>query len=300
MIFEANIIAEDKIILNNWESELIGLQINDLCFSGCGMNLVITLDDNSRPVVRSIKSAIRSLEPQKLEWSTKTCDSLTVNPSATLIPYRSQPVLRSGTVETRDNGPGMSSTMLIEQTKPRTIEIRRSFQSAEGPIENVDSLSVLPDWPNIKNTKLALTWPASKEEKIRIFVNKAAQTWYGLRDTPEENFPCIIHRDQQAVRSIVSRPVPEHSFQAQLADSALAGSNILKLNGNSRKRKPISSEINISSSSFKQQRSFKSTGMQQRVEQLYGYRIEDGRLMEKLDRKEQLEAMAACKADMGH
>lgn len=198
------------------------------------MNLVITLDDNPRPVVRPIQSAIRLLEPEKLEWSTSTCTSLSTNPSATLIPSRSRSVLRSGITKIQDDRSGMATMMLVRSNNPRSLEITRSFQSTDGSIvENELSITALPDWPNIEKTELALTWPRNNEEKITIVLNKATQKWHSFSDAPEEMLPSIIHRDQRAVKSFVrsQRGIGYESinhsgiFRASLANPNSTGSS---------------------------------------------------------------------------
>lgn len=241
--FEANTKSEDIAVSTVWKSQVIGLRINELSFSSCGMNLVITLVDDPRPVVRPIQSAILLREPPKLEWPINACTSLAANSSVTVMPYRSRSVLRSGAAEIQDDGSGKPSTILMNDK--RNIEITRSSQPAEGPAdlnENVLSISALPDWPNIEKTKLALAWPASKEEKIKIVLNQAAQSWYSLSDAAEKNLPSLIHRDQRTVKpsirytdsayhlvnmgydhDTVNLSVNHAILREQLADSTFAG-----------------------------------------------------------------------------
>lgn len=55
-------------------------------------------------------------------------------------------------------------------------------------------LTRLPDWPDITATSIALQLPQSKQETIRMILNKAERIWYSTSDPLDDHLPAIIER----------------------------------------------------------------------------------------------------------
>ncbi|KAL9100710.1 MAG: hypothetical protein Q9187_009334, partial [Circinaria calcarea] len=68
--------------------------------------------------------------------------------------------------------------------------------------QEVLSLAGLPNWPQIKDASLTVQMPMSRDEKVKLILNKAAKRWYDVLDPADEHLPAIVHRDQRSLRPI--------------------------------------------------------------------------------------------------
>lgn len=83
-------------------------------------------------------------------------------------------------------------------------------------------ITALPNsWNNLRNVTPALQLPKSKDENIRIVLNKAAEPWYDMskngREEGEECLPAIIDRDVQHIRMLGVRGIEESGASALLS-----------------------------------------------------------------------------------
>lgn len=50
----------------------------------------------------------------------------------------------------------------------------------------------LPTWASNENANIAIRTPETKDEMIKIILNKAAKPWYGMADPVNEHLPAVI------------------------------------------------------------------------------------------------------------
>jgi hypothetical protein len=82
----------------------------------------------------------------------------------------------------------------------RTIKV--NFNSNVGTVAEVELLN-LPDWDYLENTVSTVIGPKTREEKINIILEAAAEPWYDISDKKRADksyLPLLIQKEQRAVK----------------------------------------------------------------------------------------------------
>lgn len=178
-----------------------------LNFSACGTQIIVKLCGCVHPEVHSIES-----EPV-YQWALQQSQGHKLSPQ----PSEKKNAENGGqTINTRrqddELAVGLRPTLLelgkIEADKSALHKVVFSkyrsqheiqiMNRSEG-VEEVQSLVSLPDWLGIDNTHVSIHAPTTREERIKIVLNKAAQPWYNLSEDLDINLPAVVRKDTRAL-----------------------------------------------------------------------------------------------------
>lgn len=102
---------------------------------------------------------------------------------------------------------GSQSIIQLANTK-NSIELQKQWTNELGVAENESlTLTLLPNWPETKSLQSHIVLPTTKDEPIRIVLDKTAETWNSMSGLSSDNkFPGVIERDRGTFRSPTARP----------------------------------------------------------------------------------------------
>lgn len=105
--------------------------------------------------------------------------------------------------------PGMtlmnSSENIIGQTSITSGSIQLRYSaisktndgSATHGSDTVFKAATLPMWPAVNTTAASIAWPKSKDDLVRIVLDKTPQPWYDLEGPMDQHFPAVIDQDRR-------------------------------------------------------------------------------------------------------
>jgi hypothetical protein len=173
-----------------------------LNFSACGTQVIVKFCGRFLPEVHSIKS-----DPV-YQWALKQnkAQSREHGPLGTQKHHRSN-FSNGGELAVAShpkslgldrivaNDSSSHGVVLSSSRSKREIQV---IQRSEG-VEEAQPLVSLPNWEGIDDINISITTPSTRDERVKIILNKAAKPWYSLSDSPDVNLPAIVQKDTRAL-----------------------------------------------------------------------------------------------------
>jgi hypothetical protein len=203
-------------------SELKSLyQISDISFTADG-RMIVKSHLNNYPEVWET-----GLEGKQVRISTS------IPPSTQLLRRNGEEALQLSSLS--ESGftirPGMalvnSSDNIIAQTNITSGSIQLQYstvsknddRSVVHHSSTVFKAATLPMWPAVDTTAASIAWPKSKDDLVRIVLDKTPQSWYDLDGPMDQHFPAVIDQDRRLwdhskVRKETMKQIPNSQLPA--------------------------------------------------------------------------------------
>jgi hypothetical protein len=172
-----------------------------LNFSACGTQFIVKFSEAFLPQVHSITS-----DPV-YQWALSQVQSANYEDTVSdkrnsqrLTKFHHGPMLDSRSTNFdigQITATQSSSTQAVLSTKNARRDIQIKHRTSEG-VEETQPLLSLPRWEGLDAVSVGVH-ACSRDEKIRIVLNKAAQPSYSLDEPAEVKFPAVIKKDARAL-----------------------------------------------------------------------------------------------------
>lgn len=93
-------------------------------------------------------------------------------------------------------------------------------------VTGVVELIKLPDWPDMAATNIALQLPQSRQETIRMVLNKVEKTWYRPSDPLDNHLPAVIERQ---LPLLSSRLIMGHKRHQEIEETEVESNKRLRM-----------------------------------------------------------------------
>ena len=175
-----------------------GLQ--EMNVSSCGNFLVMSFP-GKRPIIQSIAPYVTSDQKSQssdVVTSPNQKEVQTLSAAGHLSLVSAGQVLKKLDVEICENG---SHSSLGVRKSTTSIEINQWSQNEAGTMKRRQRLTMLPRWPTMEDTGVAVRWPFEKEQMVKIVMNQSSKKYYS-HATAEivEAGPILIQRDTRALQ----------------------------------------------------------------------------------------------------
>jgi hypothetical protein len=182
-------------------------EIKDISFSECGEHLVLQSPDISRPRIISIKDestyqAAQTNSPHNDNGSKQNVTPVDMNTShgpSTLIPPLAGKVLKRSNVAITQDVAELGTVTVQQNKTSGNLEVQRHMHHTDS--YEALSLTVLPAWPEINESNVAVQLPSQQDDSVNIILNRTAKRWYTVSDSPNAHLPAMIQRDQRSIKS---------------------------------------------------------------------------------------------------
>lgn len=188
---------------NLWSCNNSPFEVESVAFSKDGNHLVINFSMDRRPIIIPIPEYVFAV-CRIGQFPDQLSSCLTKSPPSEsllgngLYSEFSGSLIRSAayTVGPSGNGAGF-----VSMASNGSVELslwhqeNRSASTAE-----VEIIALPMDWVTVDHSKTSLQLPKTKDESIRIILNKAARPFYDMTDAVDSHLPAVIERSVGSVR----------------------------------------------------------------------------------------------------
>lgn len=94
-----------------------------------------------------------------------------------------------------NNGNEIFSNISIHT--PRRAGMQISLVCQEEQLKTSQPILCLPNWRSARGVDVNVKVPSSREEKLKIIINKAAQPTYTMANENDTNLPAVVFKDQR-------------------------------------------------------------------------------------------------------
>lgn len=176
-----------------------------MSFSDCGRSLVIQRHGFPHPSIKSIEKCLcfkRRQNKGKSDRKSRSERSIvhsTVRVGEVLA-YDTG-TLRSGQIQHFAGPHGSQHTQHLQVTVSGVagIGLVQSHSGHNGDVTSLQPMVALPSTAGTHHLHVNMELPQSKEELIKLIVNKSAQPVYSLDDDQDRHFPAMITKNQKAL-----------------------------------------------------------------------------------------------------
>lgn len=182
--------------------------MEDVHFSTCGNYIVIQTNKSSVPEVAPIDWEELTDVPQTTHHGDQHGET-TDNRMITITPNTgpgihapgasSEAIFRGGT-SVADNGHATGFSVVHTSSE---ISIRMWQSEGEGTKQEtkqeVLQLTKLPAWNELATSSVAVSRPRSKEDAVKIVLNKTARQWEDMVGQVDTNLPALVARDPRTL-----------------------------------------------------------------------------------------------------
>ena len=114
------------------------------------------------------------------------------------IPFAHK-VLRGSNLTLEGDGP---MDMTHVSSTEASVSIHHLSTNSLGTTVHESLLLVeMPMWPGVEDLDVDVALPRTKDDPVRIILNKAAQPWSDLSEPENKHFPAIMTRKQKSLRT---------------------------------------------------------------------------------------------------
>lgn len=164
---------------------------------------MVTFPDNTFPFIQDLQHnpLLQSAEAWYItEQGKETRNQLGFSKSQSITSSCLGTVMKIGVVDVSTTTAAVETSSVSINMFPPTANLTKYEVMSRN--QKVLSLVGLPNWPHIKDASLTVQMPMSRDEKVKLILNKAAKRWYDVSDPADEHLPAIVHRDQRSLRPI--------------------------------------------------------------------------------------------------
>lgn len=181
--------------------------VSSLSFSECGQSLVIQRLGFPHPSIKSIekcacfKRRLRKGQSRQQTQPVHTLEHRTAK-LGDVVAYDAGS-LRSGQVQhfVGPNGSQLSQHLQVNVGGVAGIGLVQSHSRENGDVTTRQPIVALPSTASVNHLQANMQVPRSKEEPIKLIVNKTAHPLYSLEDEQDRHFPAMISKNQTALRA---------------------------------------------------------------------------------------------------
>lgn len=180
-------------------------------FSACGRMIVTTY--SSHPEIRPIPGSITRSQKTGYWPTDSSSPSDTPRKSALALWKPEGDIIGPCHMTTLVSGEGQLARTSITNS---AVGLSYWAQNASGEMQQSAGFEaiVLPSWPEVHTTAASVIWPQSRDELIRIVLNKTPQPWYGFENEMDAHFPAVIDQDQRLIkRTSGPKPLPPKALE---------------------------------------------------------------------------------------
>jgi len=175
-------------------------------FSSCGEYLVTKQCPSSYAKIRPIPPHLLQSGTRVLRRCSKTPnpaneDALVKGPtfgSLGVLPASGE-LVRGEAISCGINGLA-KGVRTIQSTENLELQLWQTGEAGES--SKTIELTRLPEWDNIGNVEVSIHMPRSRDEIVRIILNKAAKPWNDFSEAPDTHLPAVIARDQRSLKRV--------------------------------------------------------------------------------------------------
>ncbi|RYP48519.1 hypothetical protein DL768_005598 [Monosporascus sp. mg162] len=119
--------------------------------------------------------------------------------------------LHSGQVRLHRDSQGDQSFQRLEVSFAEPLHSGVSLTRVSNGAEQIQPILSLPNRDATRHLNVSAHIPRSRDEKIKIVLNKASHPWCGLSNPVDTQFPEVAVKDRRAVRESTESHLPEMS-----------------------------------------------------------------------------------------
>lgn len=204
-------------------------------FTQCG-RMLIRKTGSQHPDVEDLPAEVtESLRHERSNDTSKVSQhrpsrALTANSNGAMSLYGMnaipQGILKGSSSIISSTGELITTTISHDRGR---ISLRQTSDSWGNTSSKELELTKLPNWKGISDVTATVKMPATKEDSIKIVLNKSAQPYYDMRQSEQDrHFPAIIGRDPRSLHQAVriespgsSRMIEDHDNDAVKPKSTL-------------------------------------------------------------------------------
>ncbi|RYP77714.1 hypothetical protein DL769_003334 [Monosporascus sp. CRB-8-3] len=187
------------------------LAVDNLSFSDCGTQLIVKWHGHAHPKVISIGGNSTYRDAAALQPHHMPCGLGTVRISeghiGNMTSYNTG--LHSGQVRLHRNSQGDQSFQRLEVSFAEPLHSGVSLTRVSNSAEQIQPILSLPNTDAARHLNVSAYMPRSRDEKIKIILNKASQPWGGFSSPVDTQFPAVAVKDRRAVRQSTERHLLE-------------------------------------------------------------------------------------------